>query len=153
MFQWWGWRSRFLWSISYFSLLPHHASGCLNWFTPSTLEHLSTWKTFCYHLDFHCGYNRLRHCICVDKTKTSRCRVPFQIQVHPSSFWNHCYWATCLHNHFSLVAIRGYFMFNPDRRGTVFVQQIYQLVHPIWLADIPIRSISSILFKGIRRQR
>ena len=32
-------------------------------------------------------------------------------------------------------------------------KQIYQLVYRIWLADIPIRSISSILFKGTRRQR
>lgn len=84
MCQWCS--SRFLRSISYSSCLPLPSSGWLNYFTFSTLSHLSTWNTFCYHLGFHCGYNRLQHCICVDNTTSSRLWVPCHIQVHLSSF-------------------------------------------------------------------
>ena len=120
MCQWCS--SQFLWSISYSSCRPLSGSGWLNYFTFSTLSHLSTWNTFCYLVGFHCGYNRLRHCICVDNTTTSRLWVPCHIQVHLSSFWNHCYCATCLNNYSSPLAIHCKFMVNPDRRGSEFVQ-------------------------------
>ena len=48
--------------------------------------------------------------------------VPCHIQVHLSSFWNHCYCATCLNNYSSPLAIHCKFMVNPDRRGSEFVQ-------------------------------
>ena len=57
MCQWWS--IQFLWSISCAFCFPWLVASCLNWFTLSSLGHLTTWYTFCSHLIFHHDYNRL----------------------------------------------------------------------------------------------
>ena len=71
MYQWWS--IQFLWSISCAFCFPWLVASWLKWFTLSSLGCLTTWYTFCSHLAFHHDYNCLQHCICGDKTTTSRC--------------------------------------------------------------------------------
>lgn len=103
--QWWS--TIFHWSISLASWWTRIVSNCINWFALSSLGRLSASYTFWYYLAFLHGYNRPSHCIYGDKTTTSRCWIPFHIEVHLSSFWNYCYWATLHNNHLSLLAIHG----------------------------------------------